>query len=158
MFHFFKKKEPIVINDTYGVFALHKDRKCYEGTTVWLGKEMFVTLFCDSRETLTAEKALENFHKLMENAADWDKRIREQSARDMAGGGEMIEIWDEDENEEPLTVSKEEFTRRMSIGFVYLYPDGSIFFYYDLDNMFTDHGLGINADISGELESPDLVG
>ena len=34
----------------------------------------------------------------------------------------------------------------------------SIFFDYNLDDMFTDHGLGVNADISGKIESCALWG
>lgn len=41
---------------------------------------------------------------------------------------------------------------------MFVYPNGEVYFDYDLDEMFTDHGLGISANISGEILSVGLVG
>ena len=37
-------------------------------------------------------------------------------------------------------------------------PNGDIYFDYSLDDMFTDHGEGIFANISGEIFSAGLQG
>ena len=158
---FFKKKpEPIVINDALGSFILEEKYKLYEGKINWLGQDVSVSLHCDNVDSLTANITLENLRKIMAKAADWDKKLRQSAVEDMAGEDGMIEIWgdemDSDDNIPPITA--EEFLSRISLSFMHIYPNGEIYFDYDLDGMFTDHGLGIYADISGENLSPRLMG
>ena len=71
----------------------------------------------------------------------------------------MIETWGSCDNDgDGERISKEEFMRRINLNFICFYSDGSIFLDYSLDDMFTDHGLGVNADISGNIESCALWG
>lgn len=161
IFHFFRPKpDPLVIHDELGTFTLKRPNQDtdYEGTINWLGAEASVSLEIDSRERLTADTALENLRRIAASAAEWDRKIRQFAAEDMADSDGRIEIWEEDGNGDYSRITKEEFIRRISIGFIHIYADETIFFYYNPDEMFTDHGLGIRAMVSGEILSSEICG
>lgn len=163
MSFFRKKPEPLVIHDELGTFV-QKDPgkdKAYSGEVSWLGENVYVDLYCDSDGSQTADIALGNLRKLVDNADDWDKKIRKYIADDMSDEDGMVEIWgdDEDTDEDDVSqITREEFLSRISVGFINIYPDGEIFFDYNMDEMFSDHGMGVNADISGEISSCGLWG
>ncbi len=149
MFNFFRKKEPVVINDIYGVFTLDEDRRSYSGGINWNGEEVQFSLYCDNHDSVAANIALENFHKIMKNAADWDKRLKERAVEDMVGEAAMIEVYDDD-SDDLSAIPREEYIRRMSLGFALIYPDGRNYFDYDVPGENGEHGMGISVDISGE--------
>ena len=151
------KPEPVVIHDSLGTFTLN--RKNYEGEVKLPECEITVFLETDGEEKTTAFASLQSLRAFVKNAADWDERIRQFAADDFAGKDGTIEIWgDCDGNNEGGIISKDEFMRRISMNFIQFYADGSLFFDYDLDEMFTDHGLGVHAHISGRIESCALWG
>lgn len=159
---FRKKPNPIIINDELGTFILKnplKD-KTYDGEISWLGREVSVSLYCDSGDSLTADIALENLRKIAAESADWDKRLRQCAVEYMASEDGSVEIWGDaaDSGDTIPPITTEEFLSRISLGFMYVYPNGQIYFDFDLDEMFTDHGLGIYANISGEISSVGLMG
>lgn len=159
---FRKKPEPIVINDELGSFILKNPEKdkLYKGKINWLGESAYVNLHCDSADSLVANSALEYLRKIVAKADDWDKKIREYVADDMSDEAGMVEIWGDSMNsdDDVSLITREEFLSRISIGFIDIEPNGDIFFDYDLDGMFTDHGMGIDANISGEMLSCSLWG
>lgn len=157
MFGFLKKKEPVVIRDRYGVFTLEKNGRGYRGEVDWLGERISVTLGCDSREGITANKAMTALHSLMENAPAWDGRLKECCAEELSGKDGMVETWTEDENGENLLLSKEEFKNRLTMGFVHVHADGSLFFDLEPGDLFGDHGVSACADISGWIGDIGLV-
>lgn len=148
-----------MIQDGLGVFTLKDPGKSrfYEGEINWLGQEVSVSLYCDDG-ALTAKTALENLRRIVAEAAGWDARLRQCAVEDMAGEDGMVEIWGDGTEEEPPPVTAAEFLSRISLGFMDVYPNGELYFDYDLDEMFTDHGLGICADMAGEKLSVGLVG
>ena len=156
---FRKKPEPLVIQDGLGVFTLEDPQKSrlYEGEINWLGQEVSVSLYCDDG-ALTAETALENLRRLMAEAADWDAKLRQCAVEEMSGEDGMVEIWGDGTEEEVPPITAAEFLSRISLGFLDVYPNGELYFDYDLDGMFTDHGLGICADMLGKALSVGLVG
>ena len=158
MFGFLKKKEPVVIRDTYGVFVLEKNGRGYRGEVDWLGERISVTLSCDSREGITADKALTALHSLMENAPVWDARLKDRCCEDLSGAEGMVEIWKEDTDAQPVRIPKEKFRENLRMGFVHIHPDGSLFFDLEPGDLFGDHGIGMDADISGTIDGADLFG
>ena len=155
---FRKKPDSITINDEMGTFILQnplKD-KLYDGEIKWLGREVSVSLYCDSGDSPAADIALENLRRIVAESAGWDKKLRQCAVEYAAGEDGFVEIWGENADFPPITT--EEFLCRISLGFLYVYPNGEIYFDYDLDEMFADHGLGIYANISGEILSVGLMG
>ena len=150
------KPQPLVIEDELGTFTM-KNPETGE-IDLPFGK-VDIMLEPDGTQTGTAQKALQHFHSFVPNAADWDARIKQSAADEFAEKDGTIETWGSCESDsEGETISKEAFMRRIAMNFICFYSDGSIFFDYNLDDMFTDHGLGVNADISGSIESCALWG
>lgn len=151
------KPEPVVIHDALGTFTLDKGNFC--GEVKLLGREITVCLESDGEGKTTADAALKSLHAFVPKAEEWDAAIKQFAADDFAEKDGTIETWGSWESDsEGETVSKEEFMRRIEMNFIQFDSDGSIFFDYDLDELFTDHGLGVNADISGKIESCALWG
>ncbi|MBQ9902961.1 MAG: DUF2262 domain-containing protein [Clostridia bacterium] len=151
------KPEPVAIQDALGRFTLDKENFCGEVTL--LGRKISVFLETDGEGTTTADAALNNLHAFAPKAEEWDAAIKKSAADDFAGKDGTVETWggcDSDSEGEPI--SKEEFMNRIAMNFIQFYRDGSLFFDYDLDDMFTDHGLGVHADISGRIASCALWG
>lgn len=152
---------PLVIEDDLGRFTLNDPGRedSYWGEVLLLGKSVSVCLKTDGDEKMTAVSALNNLHAFAANVADWDAEIKRFAADDFANKDGMIETWGSCDNDgDGERISKEEFMRRINLNFICFYSDGSIFLDYSLDDMFTDHGLGVNADISGNIESCALWG
>lgn len=152
------KPEPLVMEDELGRFALEKEN-AYWGEVEMLGRKVSVCLETDGDGQTTAGKALGSLHTFAPKVKWWDDEIKKFAADDFAGDDGMIETWGGcDDDSEGEIISKEEFMRRMELNFIQFYSDGGIFLDYDLDEMFTDHGLGVNADISGSILSCALWG
>ena len=155
------KPQPLVIEDELGTFTMKNPEtdKYFSGEIDLPFGKVDIMLEPDGTETGTAQKALQHFHSFVPNAADWDARIKQSAADEFAEKDGTIETWGSCESDsEGETISKEEFMRRIAMNFICFYSDGSIFLDYNLDDMFTDHGLGVNADISGSIESCALWG
>ena len=102
---------------------------------------------------------MKSLHTFVQKVEEWDAAIKKFAADDFAKKDGTIETWGScDSDSEDEIISKEEFMRRITMNFIQFYRDGSIFLDYDLDDMYTDHGLGVDADISGKIESCALWG
>lgn len=156
------KPVPIVITNELGSFTNAKLRELrqFEGEVDWCGKTVTVFLGNDSDESETIDKASDILRKLLDNADEWDKKLKEYSADDLCESDGLIHIWGSCEQfeDDVKPVTKKEYMERISLGFMDISPNGDIYFDYDLDEMFTDHGMGINANISGEIFSSGLEG
>lgn len=160
------KNGSVVINDELGTFTLErfgKEAYIFEGEITMLGEEVGITLHSDTDNPLTANTALENLRKIVADADNWDKMLKEYIADDMSEEDGTVEIWGDGNNfdkasDDILTVTREEFIKRISIAFIHLYPNNEVYFDYDLDEMFTDHGMGITANMSKEVLSCGLFG
>ena len=156
-----KKPEPLVIEDELGTFTMKNPEtdKFFSGEIDLPSGKVDIMLEPDGNESVSAQNALRHLHTFVPNAADWDTRIKQSAADEFAEKDGTIETWGGCESDsEGETISKEEFMRRIAMNFICFYSDGSIFLDYNLDDMFTDHGLGVNADISGKIESCALWG
>ena len=156
-----KKPEPLVIEDELGTFTMKNPEtdKFFSGEIDLPFGKVDIMLEPDGNESVSAQNALRHLHTFVPNAADWDTRIKQSAAEEFAEKDGTIETWGGCESDsEGETISKEEFMRRIAMNFICFYSDGSIFLDYNLDDMFTDHGLGVNADISGKIESCALWG
>lgn len=156
------KKELIIIHDDICDLTLDPNKSFpqFEGVVSWCGTECEVWLEPDDTERYSAEGSLTVLHKLMESPEDWDRRLREYSAEQKVKSDGMVEIWGSPDQLQDVVppITKDEYISRMRINFISISANGDIYFDYDLDDMFTDHGEGINANISGEIYSAGLQG
>ena len=149
------KPEPLVIEDELGTFTLDKENFC--GDVTLPGRKISVFLQTDGDGQTTADAALKSLHTFVQKVEEWDAAIKKFAADDFAKKDGTIETWGSCDSDSEI-ISKEEFMRRITMNFIQFYRDGSIFLDYDLDDMYTDHGLGVDADISGKIESCALWG
>lgn len=154
------RPEPIVITNELGSFTSDGGGKVFEGEMDWCGERVTVFLQPDENNVNGIDRSLEILRRLLSNAAEWDARLKEYSANGFLDDDGLIHIWGSPEQlqEDAEPVTKEEFISRISLGFVDISPNGDIYFDYSLDEMFTDHGEGIFANISGEIFSAGLQG
>lgn len=154
-----KRPEPLVIEDELGSFTMKNPEKdhFFSGSIDLPFGKVDVLLEPDGKPSATAQKALQHLHTFVPKAADWDGRIKKAAADEFAEKNGTVETWGGSDSEGE-TISKEEFMRRIAMNFICFYSDGSLFFDYYLDDIYTDHGLGVNADISGKIESCALWG
>ena len=151
------KPKPLVIEDELGTFTLDKENFC--GDVTLPGRKISVFLQTDGDGQTTADAALKSLHTFVQKVEEWDAAIKKFAADDFAKKDGTIETWGScDSDSEGEIISKGEFMRRITMNFIQFYRDGSIFLDYDLDDMYTDHGLGVDADISGKIESCTLWG
>lgn len=156
------KKPLVVIQDTFGEFTLDPNRNYpkFEGSVNWCGDICSVYLEPDDDEAFTAKQALSVLHRLMEQAENLDRRLKAYSAEEKAEEDGLVHIWGSPDqlNEDVPPITKEEYISRMSMGFLHVMADGSLYFDFCLDEMFTDHGEGIDAMIDGTICSAGLQG
>ena len=116
---FRRKPEALVIQDKLGTFLLEHPQsdRFYEGTVPWPPEEALVDLEIDGGEPPAADAALAHLCGIMAEAGEWDRRLRAYAADEMAGGDGWIETW-EDEDSGGSRRTREEFIRRLSIGFI----------------------------------------
>ncbi|MDE6005880.1 MAG: DUF2262 domain-containing protein [Oscillospiraceae bacterium] len=163
LFHKEPKPEPIVIINELGSFTYSGGRSnLFEGMVEWCDNTIDVFLDPDDGETITINTSLQILRKLLAQAQEWDQKLKEYSAEDLLRGESdgLIHIWGSPEQlqDDVPPVTKEEYMERISLGFMHISLNGDIYFDYSLDNMFTDHGMGIQANISGEIFSAGLQG
>ena len=150
-----RKPEPPSFTCDLGTFT--REKNFFHGDTDWLGQPVEIMLTPDAPEAETAEQALSMLRRVLADAAGWEERIRQAAVAQFAEQDGTFKIWGNDD-EEPHTITQEAFLGRISLNFLHAEPDGSLFFDYDLDGMYTDHGFGVYANVSGEIESASLWG
>lgn len=156
-----QKPEPLIINNKIGTFILRDPQRdnYYEGEIILLGEKHYINLEPDSEDKKTAYKALGHLHKFVSDAEKWDRRIKEYITENFVEDDGMVDIWGgTDPYDKPSRIKKEEFYSRLSFGFACIYKSGELGIDYDPDEMFTDHGIFVSANISGEILSANLYG
>ncbi len=161
----FGRREPknplVVIQDDLGEFTLDPNKKFrqFEGSINWCGDICNVYLEPDD-DTYTANQSLAILRRLLEQAEEWDRRLKAYSAEEKAEEDGLVHIWGSPDqlNEDVPPITKEEYISRMSMGFLHVMSDGNLYFDFDLDEMFTDHGEGMDAMIDGTICSAGLQG
>ncbi len=156
------KKPLVVIQDDLGEFTLDPNEKFrqFKGSINWCGDICNVYLEPDGNDTFTADQSLAVLRRLLEQAEEWDRRLKAYSAEEKAEEDGLVHIWGSPDqlNEDVPPITKEEYISRMSLGFLHVMADGNLYFDFNLDEMFTDHGEGMDATIDGTICSAGLQG
>lgn len=160
--------KPVTIKDAvFGTFVLDRQFSDFEGTVDWLGTECSVSLETDEQDGDTAGKAYAHLQELYKNRAEWDDKLRQFAAEELL---ELANEWfdDEDDDDDDFEdedgedeihithITKKEFLRRISANGIVVTPSGDLTFYYDADDMFTDHAIIIDADMDGNMSGANI--
>lgn len=163
MFGFGKKKKfyPITVDNEYGKFTMGRgfnDRSkpdyIYVGFVDWCGSDHKVKaeLYCDDRETLSADKNFTKLFEVLANAAEWDRRLKEYALNS------ALELWGAENGlikmcDEPIT--QEDFLNLLDLSNIHVDEDGWLEFGYSHDK---DFELYIQADSSGNFTDFEIEG
>lgn len=155
-------KQPFVIHtEELGDFAMQRAGVYVEfsGQIVWMGEECEVTLCPDAENVRTIDKSLESLKVLASSMKEWDRKVKDFAADELAEDDGMIYIYTW-ESEEGTPVSKEDFKRRLSFEGIKIEPSGDFCFSYKYksDEMFTDYFMYAEGNISGKMKSASLDG
>ncbi|MBQ8011777.1 MAG: DUF2262 domain-containing protein [Oscillospiraceae bacterium] len=122
------KKPLVIIQDALGEFTLDPNQKFlqFEGSINWCGEICHVYLQPDGDGVFTAERSLAVLHRLMEQAEDWDQRLKAYSAEEKAEEDGLVHIWGSPDqlNEDVPPITKEEYISQMSMGFLHVMAAG----------------------------------
>lgn len=154
-------KQPFVIHtEELGDFTMQRAGVYVEfsGQIMWLGKECEITLCPDAANVRTIDKSLEALKVFASSMDEWDRKVKDFAADELAEDDGMIYIYTW-ESEEGTPVSKEEFKRQLSLERINIEPSGNFCFSYEYksDEMITEH-MYADGNISGEMKSASLDG
>ena len=119
--------------------------------------EVYVTLICDSDNPKSAALATDHLMKILGDKKSFEAKVYGAMVNRQIEENGMIETWEEGD-EGNVTLTKEEFIKRLSIRNLTLDPDGSGSVMVGLDGMFTDHAYSVFVNADGTCEPNGLIG
>jgi len=123
----------------------------FEGEGVWLGRNVRLYLSCEPE--LDGNRALDIARRLWAEQSRWHALIREAILRDMLplkNGS-----WREPEDE---AIDAEQFLARIEIESIIVYPDGSLDFSHDDDDLFFGHTIVVTGTLDDGVQDVSLAG
>jgi hypothetical protein len=144
--------EPEIDDPILGRLRQHGTFGFYEGAFESGGQTVSITLHTDENGDIAP--ALDRARRMVPDCATLSK-----AAEDYHLVTELLHVKNEgwlDDEEEPLT--PEQFKARLALGSIEFAPDGFVSFYYDCDEMFTDHCLMVMMDDAGQFIAAGVEG
>ena len=145
---------PVFIEDSeVGKLELDKDLDLYQGNTFWLGQQISIYI-SDSND---ADNKLAVLKSIINEAADWDHKLRQFSAIELTDLANDWQNEDEDaDNLSPITTAS--FADRISLRELSISDDGDFTVYYHDDDMFWGHIIMVSGNIDGTLSDASIAG
>ena len=92
------------------------------------------------------------------NAVEWDCRVRDCAADELLEGANDWQADSDDEGEESVEITREDFKRRIGAPSIHLYGDGTGDFGFGDDDMFYGHFIVVYFDENGEFTEATIEG
>ena len=151
-----EQKKPVSFWESgLGTFVLNRSVGWFEAEVDWLGQP--VRLDFDQEEDRAA--CLSNFHMLMEQKEDWDRRVRSFAAEQLT---DLANDWEQDsagnEDREPEEITQEQFMARMELDAVQFSADGSFDFWFNDGDLFWGHSIHVTGSLASGPESAQMEG
>ena len=112
--------------------------------------DLTVPATADDRPSMLAEA-----RSVVGALADWDARARVRI------GGDLFELYNDtwrDEEADRAAISREAFDARLVLTAIGIEDEGALAFWYDADNMFTDHSIEVRGTLSNGFEEASIAG
>ena len=137
--------------------VLDKSLGMFSGDGIWNGEDCYINLDVDEEGAQTAKDACDTLKKLMDNCKEWDEKARKYAAEMLT---ENANEWaeEDDDNENEMEITEEEFAGRLIISEVCVSTDGDFEIYYDDDNMFWGHVVIVSGNIETGFEDAYIAG
>lgn len=151
----YKKPRTVTLSDSTVLDFCH-DPNWYSGIIDWLGGECNVMLHADDEDFANADEAVKIMEQLLADKEQWDKKAREFAAKEMTS---LANDWqDQSGEEETRPITRADFARRIGCPDISVYPDGSIEFVYDDDEMFWGHIIVVNGSMDEGFTDANIEG
>ena len=141
-----EQKKPVTFQaEGLGTFTLNRSAGWFETELSWLGQP--VQLAFDQEEDRGAGLAAAKV--LLAAQPDWDQRVRDFAARELLTlANEWAGNDSEDEDEDAVPVTREQFAARMELESVQLRGSGEFDFWFADGDMFYGHAIRVSGDIA----------
>lgn len=147
-----KVKKPVYYEDpVLGKFKLEQDVGYFSGKIVWNAQSVCFSFSKDTKAAM--QKMMDTIHTLLQNAAEWEAKIRLFAAE------ELLELkndnWLENERE-PVTA--QQFMDCMKLETIEVDADGCFNFWYEDGDLFWGHAIVVAGTLQNGLESATIEG
>lgn len=130
-------QKPILISHPdLGELQYSRAYHWYEGHVLWNGQDVEFRL--DSPDPANPTAPLEIASQLLQDLSDWNRRAMDHAA-DRLLDLQNTEWANEDEEGNPIVLSREEFLSRLTLQSISVYQTGGFSLWYDDEDMFEDH-------------------
>lgn len=147
-----------VVSEVFGEMTLNKELGWYEGTGLWLGKNIDVTISAED-EGKDISEDLEIAEKFFAEQSEWDKKIRAYAAEELTGlANDWLADSVDDEDEEPAEITEEDFAHRITPDSICFDEDGAFTFYFGDDDMFWGHSVVVYGDVENGPDEAQMEG
>lgn len=145
------KKEVVIHPKECSELLLDKSLERFTGNCCWNSKECHLHLDADEGSE-TAYEALKTLNILLINQKKCDSEVREYAAKVLT---ETANEWAE---EDDITITKEEFARRLEISEVSISLNNDFELFYNDDDMFWGHVVIVSGNIKDGLTDATIAG
>lgn len=138
-------------DERFGTLTLNRVLDSWDGTAVWVGDTIDLTVEGADEEELAA--ALQTAGALWDDEEGWNERIEAFAVQ------ELLSLRNDNwraEGEQPLTPA--EFRARMRLISVTVYPDGSFDFWHDDGDLFWGHSIQVSGNLQQGPTLADIPG
>lgn len=144
------RREVTYEDDELGTFILDKWVDNYCGEINWCGKKASLSLNTNDETELI--EILNLYKQNIKDKENMDAKLREYASQ------ELIELkndyWLDDEEEE---MSKETFSRLISLETLSIYPDKSYTFWFEDGDIFWGHSVVVKGDFENGFERAEMM-
>lgn len=149
-------RKPIIQqDDVLGKLLLDKDLSLFEGSAIWLGNKIKITLDIDKENKTTWTKARNAMKKLLAEQQMWDTAMREFAASELTS---LANEWQDEEDKDAPDISEKAFAERISIESISMTSGGSFSAYFNDNDMFWGHVVTVDGSLKKGVKYANMEG
>lgn len=147
-----------ITSEVFGEMILNKDLGWYEGSGIWMGEKVDVTISAEDADSdISAD--LEAAEQFFADQQEWDRKIRGFAAEELTDtANDWLADSVDDEDEEPDEITTEDFAGRITIESICFDPEGEFTVYFGDDDMFWGHSVVVYGDIENGPNDAEMAG
>lgn len=149
-------RKPVILqDDVLGELLLDKDLSLLEGSAIWSGKKIKMTLDIDSENRATGTKARNAMKKLLAEQQSWDIAMRDLAASKLTS---LANKWQEEENENAPDILEKDFAGRITMESILITSGGSFSACFNDDDMFGGQIITVEGSLEKGVKHASIEG
>ena len=141
-----QKKPDSTYVEGIGTFVLNRQVKWYEAEVDWLEGKIRLDFDQGPQEEMKA--AQETARVLLDNAADWDSRVRAYAAQELLEAVNQSVLEQDAEDEQAVPATQEEFAQRLELDAVQADKDGGFTFWFNDGEEFWGRSIQVRGSLT----------